>query len=83
MSWTLLSQSNPVAAKEHLCAWCPERIAVGTKHASWAGVDGGDFYQTRMHDECLRASQDSEDSWSDELCSEGHGRGQTCQEAHG
>lgn len=80
MSWTLLSTSQPVARKEYLCEWCPERIQVGEKHAQYAGVMDGYIQNTRMHLECLDASHREWDSWNEELCQERHLRGMTCDE---
>lgn len=75
MSWVQLSSRQPVARKEHRCEWCTEPIIVGEKHEHYTGVYDGDFQSTRMHFECLEASQRetaANDYWDNEMCPERH-----------
>ena len=46
------NQRFPVAAKDHKCEWCGERIPKGEKHIQYSGVWEGEFQSWRMHHEC-------------------------------
>lgn len=55
MSYTLLSESWPVARKAHLCIWCGEGIPVGEKHRHERSIYEGNFQDHRWHMECDQA----------------------------
>lgn len=52
---TTLSQTTPIARKEHTCIWCREKILKGEKYNRWTGIFDGDFQSNAMHLECQRA----------------------------
>lgn len=47
MSYTLLSQTEPTARKEHRCIWCGETILVGEKHQHERSIYDGSFQNHR------------------------------------
>ena len=51
-----LSETEPVARKEHRCIWCPEKILKGERHLKEASLYQGDFQNHRWHMECRRAA---------------------------
>ena len=56
----VLSQSYPVARKEHVCDWCGIIIEKGLKYYSW--TDTYDGIQTgRMHNQCAKDSKSCAD----------------------
>lgn len=55
MSYTLLSQSHPVARKAHTCVWCGQSIAIGEKHRHERSIYDGRFQNQRWHPECDEA----------------------------
>lgn len=52
MTYTLLSESHPVARKAHKCIWCGQTIAVGEKHRHERSIFEGSFQDQRWHPEC-------------------------------
>lgn len=58
MSYALLSETFPVARKQHRCIWCGEAIPVGMKHRREKSVFDGNMQDFRWHDECAQAQQD-------------------------
>lgn len=55
MSYTLLSESQPLARKQHRCIWCGQPIAVGEKHRHERSIYDGQFQDQRWHPECDEA----------------------------
>lgn len=55
MSYILLSESHPVARKEHKCIWCGQPISVGEKHRRERSIYDGKFQDQRWHFECDEA----------------------------
>lgn len=51
MSYTLLSETKPVARKEYTCIWCGEKVLKQEKHTHLIGVFDGDFNDDRYHRE--------------------------------
>ena len=55
MYYTLISESFPVARKQHRCIWCGEMILAGTKYCH--EISKYDVLQDhRWHQECQKAS---------------------------
>jgi hypothetical protein len=52
VSYTLLSESTPVARKAHRCIWCGERIAVGERYTHERSIYDGEFQNHHWHPEC-------------------------------
>lgn len=52
MSYQLLSESHPVAAKVHRCIWCGQDIPVGETHRHERSIYEGEFQNHRWHSEC-------------------------------
>ncbi len=42
----------PIAAKDHRCEWCGQRIDKGERHAHYTGIWECEFQNWRMHEEC-------------------------------
>lgn len=53
MSYTLLSETQPIARKDHRCIWCGQKIEKGTKYVSERSVFDGDMQNHHWHEECL------------------------------
>lgn len=51
-----LSQTTPIARKEHICDWCGEKILKGEKYFKTVQVDCGNIIVIKMHKECDRAN---------------------------
>jgi hypothetical protein len=47
VSYTLLSESTPVARKAHRCIWCGERIAAGERYTHERSIYDGGFQNHR------------------------------------
>ena len=63
MSYTLLSETYPIARKEHRCIWCGQMIHKGDQYIAERSVFDGDMQNHHWHYECLtdaRSGQDSE-----------------------
>ncbi|SIT50470.1 hypothetical protein BN2476_830041 [Paraburkholderia piptadeniae] len=58
MSYTQLSDSTPIARKNHHCSWCGERIESGSMYMRTAGINDGDFQVGKFHPECDAAATD-------------------------
>lgn len=58
MSYTLLSESHPVARKKHRCIWCGESIQPGEKYRRERGVFDGNMQDFAWHPECAQAQLD-------------------------
>ena len=52
MSFTQLSQSYPIARKEHICIWCGEKIEKGEKYYCYSGIGDDGFQTNKLHLEC-------------------------------
>lgn len=48
----VLTDSKPKAAKKHRCWYCGQRIEFGEIHVYRTGVNCGDFWVMRAHQEC-------------------------------
>jgi hypothetical protein len=57
MSWTLLSETRPIARKSHRCIWCGQGIAPGEQYLNVRGVYEGDMQNQHWHPECAQAQQ--------------------------
>lgn len=67
MGFDLLSQSYPIARKEHVCEWCGEKIEKGEKYYRYTGIYDGDFQNTPLHLECQTAADKYlKENWCDE-----------------
>lgn len=53
MSFFTLRDSNPTAAKDHICIWCGEAINKGDKYFRQTGIFDGDFQSNAWHPECF------------------------------
>jgi hypothetical protein len=69
MSFTLLSERNRTANKEHHCIWCGEKVLVGERYVSVAGKHYSEFQFNRYHPECLKAMHQffTENRYEDEF----------------
>ena len=65
MSYTLLSQTEPKARKEHRCIWCGEKILVGEQHTHERSIYDGNFQNHRWHGECFKSSREQFSEWDD------------------
>jgi hypothetical protein len=52
VSYSLIRESFPVAAKQHRCIWCGEAIPVGLKHRHEVSSYDGAMQDHRWHMEC-------------------------------
>jgi hypothetical protein len=52
MSWTHLSDTEPVARKDHECGLCGRRIPKGEKHSARRGIGDNGPETFRMHHAC-------------------------------
>jgi hypothetical protein len=66
MSYSLLSESFPVARKQHRCIWCGETIPVGLKHRHERSVYDGGMQDHRWHMECDAAFKEDLRSGGDD-----------------
>jgi hypothetical protein len=57
MSYTLLSETFPVARKQHRCIWCGQPIPVGEKYRNERSVYDGEMQAHHWHQECAAAQQ--------------------------
>ena len=57
MSYTSLSDTTPVARKQHRCIWCGQAIPKGEKYRYTTGVYDGDMQANHWHFECSDAQQ--------------------------
>lgn len=76
MSFHRISFTEPKARKQHLCIWCPEKIAVGEKHIHEVSKYYEDFQDLRWHPECHEAaskyfSESGEDEIYPHACKRG------------
>lgn len=62
MSYTLLSETFPVARKQHRCIWCGEAILPGEKYRDERSIFDGSFQHHKWHPECSGAQQDEYDA---------------------
>jgi hypothetical protein len=51
----ILSDSDPIARRDHRCIWCGETIVKGEKYHKQSGRFDGDFYVNKLHAECQSA----------------------------
>lgn len=64
MSYSLLSETHPVARVEHRCIWCGQKILKGERYTAERSVYDGEMQNHHWHAECLRAARaDSELDW--------------------
>ncbi len=65
MSFEVISDTTPVARKQHRCVWCGEPILKGQKHFHQVGKMYGDIQANRWHFECFDAAklEDIEDGF--------------------
>jgi hypothetical protein len=52
MNYVLMSEKFPVAAKEHKCIWCGEKILKGERHRFETSISDGQWWNNRWHLEC-------------------------------
>lgn len=55
MSYTHLSDSRPIARKQHRCIWCAQFIEVGEQYERTASIYDGEFQNDAWHLECRAA----------------------------
>jgi hypothetical protein len=58
VTYALLSESFPVARKQHRCIWCGEAIPVGEKYRRERSVYDGNLQNFAWHPECAQDQQD-------------------------
>jgi hypothetical protein len=56
MSWTCLSESTPVARKDHKCSWCGQPIPKATRYVYSSGVWEDRIVVNKMHPGCAEAA---------------------------
>ena len=78
---TILSERLPKARKVHRCDWCGGTIKRGEIYVCVSGMDGGDFYKTRLHTECDAAMNRELDGWDEIYLTGDFPRGLTDWEA--
>lgn len=61
MSYTLLSETRPIARKEHRCIWCGQAILKGEKYVAERSVFDGEMQNHHWHPECLTDARATED----------------------
>ena len=67
MSYMLISEREPRAAKRHRCIWCGESIPVGTRYIKEFGKFEGDLQHNHWHPECRDASAEYFNGGEDEF----------------
>lgn len=67
--YTLLSESFPVARKQHRCIWCGESILPGEKYRDERSIFDGEFQYHKWHPECCDAAAKDEEmaEWGGEF----------------
>lgn len=63
MTYVMLSETSPVARKDHRCIWCGENIPKGSKYVAERSVFDGEMQNHHWHVECIadcRRSNDEE-----------------------
>jgi hypothetical protein len=55
MSYTHLSDSQPIAHKQHRCIWCGQFIETGSRYERTASIYDGQFQNDAWHLECREA----------------------------
>jgi len=61
VSYELLSESKPVARKDHRCIWCGHKIENGTMYVNERSVFDGEMQNHHWHPECLEDANNSND----------------------
>jgi hypothetical protein len=61
MSYTLLSETKPIARKDHRCIWCGQRIPKGEQYVAERSVFDGDMQNHHWHNECLVDAKSCQD----------------------
>ncbi len=56
MSYSLISETRPVAHKEHKCVWCGEQIEAGERYERVTGSFDGELQDDAFHLECRTAA---------------------------
>ena len=56
MSYTLISETTPVAKKAHICIWCGEKIIPGQCYVRERSVYDGEPQSHKWHTECRAAA---------------------------
>lgn len=74
MNYTLLSETKPVARKDHRCIWCGEPISKGTQYVAERSVYDGEMQNHHWHEECQMAAQDENDGFDWEFMPYGNER---------
>ena len=64
-SFTLLSQTFPVAQKNYRCVRCGSIIEKGSRHEYDAYMDGSDFFTQRLHEHCRDIFDEEEEHEDD------------------
>ena len=62
---TLLKSTNPIARKEHKCDGCLEVIKKGDQYSYYAGINDGDFTQSKMCNPCEEYFDANNDRFED------------------
>jgi hypothetical protein len=73
MSIDLLSETRPIARKDHRCIWCGQSIPKGSQYVYEVSVFDGDMQNHHWHEECLKSARTNNDEgewefmpWSNE-----------------
>lgn len=61
MSYTLLSETKPIARKDHRCIWCGQKISKGERYVAERSVFDGDMQNHHWHNECLADARENSD----------------------
>ena len=62
MGYTLLSETRPIARKDHRCIWCGEKIPKGEQYVAERSVFDGDMQNHHWHQECLEDVHENNDT---------------------
>lgn len=63
MSYTQLSDSSPVARKQHRCTWCGQAIPKGEKYVRVSGIFDSELQVNKFHSECDEACREEAHHW--------------------
>ena len=64
--YNLLSETRPIARKDHKCIWCGQKIAKGEQYIAERSTYDGEMQNHHWHSECLadcRTVNANEGTW--------------------
>jgi predicted RNA-binding Zn-ribbon protein involved in translation (DUF1610 family) len=76
---THLSSGTVKARKAHACSWCGERIEPGETYHRHTGLNCGDFWESKIHQECdaaIDAAKKADKSFRDWIEDDGFSPGE-------